>query len=114
MTWVTAQRATAIAFVTSMFLSAMDIAIINVALPTLSRVFHASNVSVQWAVIAYALSLAIWIPASGRIADRIGTKRAFLIALAVFTLASALCGLARNLQCCGGLIRPRSGPGLAA
>ena len=95
--WITAQRATAIAYVTSMFVSAMDIAIINVALPTLSRVFHASNVSVQWAVIAYVLSLAIWIPASGRIADRIGTKRAFLIALAVFTLASALCGLARNL-----------------
>ena len=95
--WITAQRATAIAYVTSMFVTAMDIAIINVALPTLSRVFHASNASVQWAVIAYVLSLAIWIPASGRIADRIGTKRAFLIALAVFTLASALCGLARNL-----------------
>jgi EmrB/QacA subfamily drug resistance transporter len=95
--WITAQRATAIAYVTSMFVSAMDIAIINVALPTLSRVFQASNASVQWAVIAYVLSLAIWIPASGRIADRIGTKRAFLIALAVFTLASALCGLARNL-----------------
>jgi MFS family permease len=47
MTWVTAQRATAIAFVTSMFLSAMDIAIINVALPTLSRAFDASNVSVS-------------------------------------------------------------------
>lgn len=95
--WITAQRATAIAYVTSMFVGAMDIAIINVALPTLSRVFHASDASVQWTVIAYVLSLAIWIPASGRIADRIGTKRAFLIALAVFTLASALCGQARNL-----------------
>ena len=80
-----------------MFVGAMDTAIINVALPALSRVFHASNAAVQWTVIAYVLSLAIWIPASGRIADRIGTKRAFLIALAVFTLASALCGQARNL-----------------
>jgi EmrB/QacA subfamily drug resistance transporter len=75
----------------------MDLAIINVALPTLSGVFHASNASVQWTVIAYVLSLAIWIPASGRIADRIGTKRTFLIALTVFTLASALCGQARDL-----------------
>jgi len=80
-----------------MFVGAMDLAIINVALPTLSRVFHASNASVQWTVIAYVLSLAIWIPASGRIADRIGTKRTFLIALTVFTLASALCGQARDL-----------------
>lgn len=97
MTWITAQRATAIAYVTSMFVGAMDIAIINVALPALSRVFRASNESVQWTVIAYVLSLVVWIPASGRIADRIGTKRAFLIALVVFTLASALCGLAQNL-----------------
>jgi EmrB/QacA subfamily drug resistance transporter len=95
--WITAQRAAAIAYVTSMFVGAMDTAIINVALPDLSRVFHASNAAVQWTVIAYVLSLAIWIPASGRIADRIGTKRAFLIALAVFTLASALCGQARDL-----------------
>jgi EmrB/QacA subfamily drug resistance transporter len=80
-----------------MFVGALDTAIINVALPNLSRVFQASYAAVQWTVIAYVLSLAIWIPASGRIADRIGTKRAFLIALAVFTLASALCGQARNL-----------------
>jgi len=80
-----------------MFVGSMDLAIINVALPTLSRVFHASNASVQWTVIAYVLSLAIWIPASGRIADRIGTRRTFLIALTVFTLASALCGQARDL-----------------
>ena len=42
-----------------MFVGAMDLAIINVALPTLSRVFHASNASVQWTVIAYVLSLAM-------------------------------------------------------
>src|SRR6202035_3783196 len=96
--WITAQRATAIAYVTSMFVGAMDTAIINVALPTLSRAFHASNAAVQWTVIAYVLSLAIWIPASGRIADWIGTKRTFLIALTVFTLASALCGQARDLS----------------
>ena len=75
----------------------MDNHIVNVALPTLSRDFHASIASVQWTVIAYVLSLAIWIPASGWIGDRIGTKRTFLIALTLFTIASAACGQARNL-----------------
>jgi EmrB/QacA subfamily drug resistance transporter len=92
------QHAAAAAYVTSMFMGAMDNHIVNVALPTLSRDFHASIASVQWTVIAYVLSLAIWIPASGWIGDRIGTKRTFLIALALFTVASAFCGQARNLS----------------
>lgn len=94
---VTPKRAAAIAYVTSMFLGAMDNHIVNVALPTLSREFHASIASVQWTVIAYVLALAIWIPASGWIGDRIGTKRTFLFALTTFTLASAACGQARDL-----------------
>jgi len=85
------------AYVTSMFMSAMDNHIVNVALPTLSREFAAPLSSVQWTVIAYVLSLAVWIPASGWIGDRIGTKRCFLVALSLFTVASALCGQARNL-----------------
>ena len=94
---VTPQQAAAFAYVTSMFMGAMDNHIVNVALPTLSRDFHASIASVQWTVIAYVLSLAIWIPTSGWIGDRIGTKRTFLIALTLFTVASAACGQARNL-----------------
>jgi EmrB/QacA subfamily drug resistance transporter len=91
------QHAVAVAYVTSMFMGAMDNHIVNVALPTLSRDFHSSIAAVQWTVIAYVLSLAIWIPASGWIGDRIGTKRTFLIALVLFTVASACCGQARNL-----------------
>ena len=102
---ITSQQAPAVAYVVTMFLCAMDTAIVNVALPTLARVFRTSDASVQWTVIAYVLSLAIWIPASGRIADRIGTKRAFLVALAVFTLASAACGVARDLP---GLVAARA------
>jgi EmrB/QacA subfamily drug resistance transporter len=94
---VTPQQAAAGAYVTSMFMGAMDNHIVNVALPTLSRDFHSSIASVQWTVIAYVLSLAIWIPTSGWIGDRIGTKRTFLIALTLFTVASAACGQARNL-----------------
>jgi EmrB/QacA subfamily drug resistance transporter len=84
-------------FVCAAFMDIMDTTIVNVALPTLSREFHASTASIEWVVIGYLLSLAIWIPASGYIGDRIGTKRVFLFALATFTLASALCGQATSL-----------------
>ena len=78
-------------------MTAIDMQIVNVALPTLSRTFDASFSDVQWTVIAYLLTLAVVIPASGWIGDRVGTKRTFLFALALFTAASALCGLADSL-----------------
>jgi EmrB/QacA subfamily drug resistance transporter len=86
----------AIAFVFGIFMDLMDITIVNVALPTLGRDFHASNASLEWVVTGYLLSLAIWIPASGWIGDRVGTKRVFIFALAMFIGSSALCGLAWN------------------
>src|SRR5580765_183406 len=87
----------AAAFVFGIFMDLMDITIVNVALPTLGHVFHASPSSLEWVVTGYLLSLAIWIPASGWIGDKIGTKKTFLFALAMFTLASALCGQAHSL-----------------
>jgi EmrB/QacA subfamily drug resistance transporter len=86
-----------IAYVTALFMTAVDMQIVNVALPTLSRSFGAPLTDVQWTVIAYLLTLAVVIPASGWIGDRVGTKRTFLFALALFTAASALCGAANNL-----------------
>ena len=91
------QRAVSIAYVTALFMTAVDMQIVNVALPTLSRAFAAPLTDVQWTVIAYLLTLAVVIPASGWIGDRVGTKRTFLFALALFTAASALCGLAESL-----------------
>ena len=91
------QRAVSIAYVTALFMTAVDMQIVNVALPTLSRDFDAPLTDVQWTVIAYLLTLAVVIPASGWIGDRVGTKRTFLFALALFTVASALCGAADNL-----------------
>src|ERR1700748_519741 len=91
------QRAIAIAYVTSIFMTGIDMQIVNVALPTLSSAFGVPLTDVQWTVIAYLLTLAIVIPASGWIGDRIGTKRTFVFALALFTVASALCGLAQSL-----------------
>ncbi len=91
------QRAIAIAYVTAIFMTGIDMQIVNVALPTLSEAFGVPLTDVQWTVIAYLLTLAIVIPASGWIGDRIGTKRTFVFALALFTVASALCGLAQSL-----------------
>ncbi len=101
--------AVALAYVVSMFMAGMDMHIVNVALPTLGRDFSAPLTSVQWTVIAYLLTLAVVIPASGWLGDRIGNKRTFLIALSVFTIASALCGLAQNL---GELIAARALQGI--
>ena len=87
----------AVVFVAAFFMDILDTTIVNVALPTLGREFHVGTSSIEWIVVGYLLSLAVWIPASGWIGDRIGTKRTFLFALAVFTTASALCGQAHSL-----------------
>ncbi len=86
-----------IVFIAAMFMSIMDSTIVNVALPSLSRDFHAIGTSIDAIVVGYLVSLAIIIPASGWLGDRFGTKLVFLSALGLFTLASALCGLAPNL-----------------
>jgi EmrB/QacA subfamily drug resistance transporter len=84
-------------FVCGMFIDILDTTIVNVALPDLGLEFHASTASIEWIVLGYLLSLAVWIPASGWIGDRLGTRRVFLFALAMFTFASALCGQAHSL-----------------
>lgn len=72
----------------------MDATIVNVALPTLGRDFGAGTDTLEWVVTGYLMSLAIWIPASGWISDRFGSKKTFAFALVLFTAGSALCGLA--------------------
>lgn len=92
------QHIVAVVYVAAQFMSVMDASVVNVALPTLAREFHAATASVQWVVLGYLLSLAIWIPASGWLGDRFGTKRVFLLALAFFVVASAMCGTATSLE----------------
>ena len=84
-------------FVLGLFMEILDTTVVNVALPTLGREFGVGTSSVEWVVVAYLLSLAVWIPASGWIGDRFGTKRTFLFAIGTFTVASALCGQANGL-----------------
>jgi EmrB/QacA subfamily drug resistance transporter len=84
-------------FVSAMFMNIMDITIVNVALPTIGRDFHIPPTAVDGVVIAYLVSLAVFIPASGWLGDRFGGKRVLLTAIVVFTVGSVLCGLAQNM-----------------
>jgi EmrB/QacA subfamily drug resistance transporter len=80
-----------------MFMSIMDTTIVNVALPTIGRTFHVSPTAVSAVSISFLVSLAVFIPASGWLGDRLGGKRVLLGAIVIFTMASALCGLAANM-----------------
>ena len=91
------KTAVGVVFVASLFMSIMDTTIVNVALPTIGRDFSVSPTSVDSVSIAYLVSLAVFIPASGWLGDRFGGKRVLLTAIAVFSAASALCGLASSL-----------------
>jgi EmrB/QacA subfamily drug resistance transporter len=86
-----------VVFVAAMFMSIMDATIVNVALPTIGRDFKVSPTAVDTISIAFLVSLAVFIPASGWLGDRVGGKRVLLTAIVVFTAASALCGLASSL-----------------
>jgi EmrB/QacA subfamily drug resistance transporter len=90
-------HAIAVVYAVAMFASVMDTQIVNVALTSLSRDFHVTDSSVQWVVTAYMMSLAVSIPASGWLGDRLGTKRVFLVAVIVFTVASGLCAASVSL-----------------
>jgi EmrB/QacA subfamily drug resistance transporter len=84
-------------FVSAMFMNIMDITIVNVALPTIGRDFHVPPTAVNGVVIAYLVSLAVFIPASGWLGDQFGGKRVLLMAIAAFTVGSVLCGFAQNM-----------------
>lgn len=87
----------AVIFVLGLFMEIMDTTIVNVAIPTLEKSFNAAQTSIEWVVLGYLLSIAVWIPSSGWIGDKVGTKKTFLFALFVFTLASILCGQAHSI-----------------
>jgi EmrB/QacA subfamily drug resistance transporter len=81
----------------SMLLSSLGTSIANVGLPTLAQVFNASFQHVQWIVLAYLLAITTLIVSVGRLGDITGRRRLLLTGIGVFTLASALCGLAPTL-----------------
>ena len=92
-----ARVAVVIVYVLAMFMSALDSTIVNVALPAIGEAFDVPPSATGTINIGYLVSLAMFLPAAGWFGDRFGTKRVFLAALAIFTIASALCGIAHNM-----------------
>ncbi|MGV8990355.1 MAG: MFS transporter [Thiobacillus sp.] len=80
----------------ALFMEQLDTTIVNTAVPAMAESLQVTPLSLKAAVTSYVLSLAVCIPVSGWLADRFGTRRVFSIAIALFTLASMLCGLALN------------------
>ena len=86
-----------VVFVATMFMYILDSTVVNVALPTLRGDFRTSTASVSSVVTGYLVTLAVAMPTAAWLGDRYGGKRVLLAALALFTGASALCGLAGSL-----------------
>jgi EmrB/QacA subfamily drug resistance transporter len=87
---------TLIAVCGATFMLLVDVTIVQVALPTMQRELHASFADLEWVISAYAVSLAALLLTQGTLADRFGRKRIFVVGLAIFTLASLVCGLANT------------------
>ena len=93
------------------FMESLDTTILNTAVPIVAKAIGTSPLSMKAVMASYTLSLAVFIPVSGWVADRFGTRRVFASAIGIFTLGSCLCGLMSNihllvacrvLQGCGG------------
>src|SRR5579872_7433539 len=93
------------------FMESLDTTILNTAVPSISAALKVTPLSMKAVLASYTLSLAVFIPVSGWMADRFGTRRVFASAIGLFTLGSLLCGISsdihflvasRILQGCGG------------
>ncbi|MFN5826859.1 MAG: MFS transporter, partial [Rhodobacterales bacterium] len=80
------------------FMNLIDVTIVNVALPGLQRAFNATSSQIEWVVAAYILVFALGLLPSGRLGDILGRRRMFVWGVGVFTLGSALCGLAPTIE----------------
>jgi EmrB/QacA subfamily drug resistance transporter len=76
----------------------LDFFIVNVALPSMQSDLNASNGAIEWVVAGYALTSAVFLITGGRLGDRFGRRRAFTAGLALFTIASAECGIAGSAE----------------
>jgi EmrB/QacA subfamily drug resistance transporter len=90
---------TALVVLTGVFLSSLDLFIVNIAFPSISTSFHGESLrSMSWILSAYTIVFASLLVPAGRWADRAGRKRAFLIGMGIFTASSALCAIAPSLD----------------
>lgn len=80
------------------FMNLVDLSIVNVALPAMQRNMGATSAQIEWVAAAYVLAFALGLLPFGRLGDRIGRKRMFLLGMAGFTLFSVLCGMAPTMN----------------
>jgi len=80
------------------FMEALDTTILNTAVPTVAAALRVVPLSMKSVLASYTLSLAVFIPVSGWVADRYGTRRVFSAAIALFTVGSFLCGISTNIH----------------
>jgi MFS family permease len=80
------------------FMESLDTTILNTAVPTIADTLHVAALSMKAVLSSYTLSLAVFIPISGWMADRFGTRRVFASAIGLFTLGSFLCGISSNIH----------------
>ena len=82
----------------ALFMQILDATILNTALPEMALALGESPLKMQWAVISYALTLAIFIPISGFMADKYGTRKVFLSAIVLFSIGSIFCAMSPSLN----------------
>ncbi|HLJ59493.1 MAG TPA: DHA2 family efflux MFS transporter permease subunit [bacterium] len=80
------------------FMESLDTTILGTAVPTIAASLHVAPLSMKSVLASYTLSLAVFIPISGWMADRFGTRRVFASAIGLFTLGSLLCGISGSIQ----------------
>jgi EmrB/QacA subfamily drug resistance transporter len=109
--WLKSDWAVLITLSLGFFMTLLDLTIVNVAIPDMRRSLHASLAQTGWVLNAYIIVLAVLMITAGRLGDLRGKKNLFIIGVAVFTLASAACGIAQTAP---ELIAARSVQGLGA
>lgn len=82
---------------TAIFMQMLDSTILNTSLPSIARDLNESPLNMQNTIISYVLTLALFMPVSGFLADKFGTKNVFIISLVLFSLGSLFCSLSQNL-----------------
>ena len=83
---------------TSIFMQMLDSTILNTSLPSIAKDLQESPLNMQNAIISYVLTLALFMPVSGFLADKFGTRKIFISSLIVFSLGSLLCALSQDLS----------------
>ncbi len=87
-----------LAVIVGMIMVILDSTVVNVALSQFEKEFGSSLNTIQWTFTGYTLALSAVIPLAGWMTDKFGSKRIFLITIALFTLGSALCAVAQSIS----------------